>query len=277
MIGRRMSQLHARQFQRLQAYDVPASVDMHCHCLPGIDDGPADLDEALELCRQLVLDGITQVIATPHQLGRYEGRNSSIEIRRAVEALNQRLEEAQIPLEVIAGAEVRLDERLPAMLQADEILLLPDGGDHVLLELPRGAFIDPFPLIRALYFRGITTVIAHPERQTGMSRRRDMLQRWIEEGALLQVNAGSFLGEFGPEAEANAWQWLEMGLVTLVASDTHSADRRPPSMSRAIELLESRVGTAMTRLVCIDNPLRLYRRLPMQPPAAPSAAPGGAA
>src|SRR5690606_18217763 len=126
------------------------------------------------------------------------------------------------------------DERLPQMLQADDVLLLPDGGDHLLLELPRGAFIDPFLLIRALYFRGITVVVAHPERLSGISRRGDEVARWLEEGEVIQVNAGSLCGDNGWEAEATAWQWLEAGQAALVAGDAHGASRRPPRMSQAI-------------------------------------------
>lgn len=275
MVGRRIAQLHPNQAQRLRTFDVPATVDVHCHCLPGLDDGPASMDHALALCRALVQDGITQVIATPHQLGRYEGRNSSIDIRRAVEALSQQLEIEQIPLEVVAGAEIRLDERLPRMLQADEVLCLPDGSDHLLLELPRGAFIDPFPLIRAMFFRGITTVLAHPERQQGISRRQEIVDRWIDEGAAIQVNAASLCGEYGAEAETTAWTWIESGIVSLVATDAHSADRRPPMMTTAIQKIEQRFGQAVARRLCIDNPLCVYRRCQMTPPTRQPAT-GGA-
>src|SRR5690606_31436232 len=140
--------------------------------------------------------------------------------------------------------EIRLDERLPRMLQADEVLCLPDGSDHLLLELPRGAFIDPFPLIRAMFFRGITTVLAHPERQQGISRRQEIVDRWIDEGAAIQVNAASLCGECGAEAETTAWTWIESGIVSLVATDAHSADRRPPMMTTAIQKIEQRFGQA---------------------------------
>lgn len=260
MIGRRIAQLHPHQVERLNAYGISAAVDVHCHCLPGVDDGPRTLDHALELCRAVVLDGTTQVIATPHQLGRYEGRNSSIDIRRAVEALNRALESEKIPLEVVAGGEIRLDERLPRMLQSDEVLCLPDGGDHLLLELPPGAFIDPFPLIRALFFRGITTILAHPERQAGIARRQEIVDCWLEEGAGIQVNAGSLCGDYGSEAQSVAWQWIESGMVSLVAGDAHSTDRRPPRITAAIQSIEQRVGPAESRRICIDNPIRIHQR-----------------
>ncbi len=275
MVGRSVSQLHPAQAQRLEHLASTLAVDVHCHLLPAVDDGPATVEEALALCHALTLDGITHAIATPHQLGRYEGHNTSIQIRREVEKLNQLLQEHAIPLVVAAGAEVRLDERMPQMIQADEVLLLPDGGDHLLLELPRGAFIDPFPLIRALYFRGITVILAHPERCGGMAPRGETVQRWIEEGAAIQVNAGSLCGLYGQEAEAIAWQWIEAGWVALVASDAHSADHRPPCLTQALALVEQRFGQAVAHRLFAGNPQRLWQRQQLVP--APAQTPGGAA
>lgn len=274
MLGRRIAQLHPQQLERLRRFDVAMSVDAHSHVLPGLDDGPATLAESLALCHALVMDGITHVIATPHQLGRYENHNSPIQIRRATETLNRALEEHNLPLQVIAGAEVRLDERLPQMIRSDDVLLLPDGGDHLLVELPPGAFIDPFLLIRALYFRGITVVIAHPERLSGMARRMDVVESWIAEGAVIQVNAGSLVGHYGQEAESIAWLWMERGQVALVAGDAHSADRRPPCMMQAIERIEQRLGVAVAKTVCIENAFQLYSGQQLMPLASRTPAGG---
>jgi protein-tyrosine phosphatase len=274
MVGRQLEQLHPAQNERLGRLEATLAVDVHCHLLPGLDDGPAGIDDSLLLCRALVLDGITHAIATPHQLGRYEGHNTSIQIRREVEKLNQRLVEHAIPLVVAAGAEVRLDERMPQMIQVDDVLLLPDGGDHLLLELPRGAFIDPFPLIRALYFRGITVILAHPERLDGINRRPEAVQRWIDEGAAIQVNAGSLCGHYGQESENVAWQWIEAGWVSLIASDAHSADRRPPCMTHALGLVQQRHGAVIARHLFSENPRRLWHRQQLLP--APASTPGGA-
>ena len=91
-------------------------VDVHCHCLPGLDDGPEDMDQALTLCRALVAEGITRVIATPHQLGRFEGCFDAEQIHQAVRNLNAELIRSRIPLEVLPGAEIRVDERVPQWL-----------------------------------------------------------------------------------------------------------------------------------------------------------------
>ncbi len=153
------------QRERLDRFDAIHSVDVHCHCLPGLDDGPATLPEALELCRALSEDGITTVIATPHQLGRYDGRCQAWEVRSAVAKLNTALAQEGLPLEVAPGADVRVDERIPALLEKDLVLTLADRGRHLLLELPREVFIDLKPLLVELAARGIEAVVCHPERR----------------------------------------------------------------------------------------------------------------
>src|SRR5215475_13968790 len=112
MIQSCMRSLHAIQQSRLDRFGVSQCVDIHCHALPGIDDGPRSLDESLVLCRSLMRDGITTVIATPHQLGRYDGQNRAKDVRERVEALQEVLDEKSIPLKILSGGEVRIDERI---------------------------------------------------------------------------------------------------------------------------------------------------------------------
>lgn len=100
------------QRRRLERSGAAACVDIHCHCLPGLDDGAKTPEEALALCRALVADGVTTVVATPHQLGRYNRRNAAPVVRAAVEALQSQLDEAGVPLTVLAGADIRPDERI---------------------------------------------------------------------------------------------------------------------------------------------------------------------
>src|SRR4051812_19735949 len=108
-----MSEPSPAQQTRLSEWSVSRSVDVHCHILPELDDGPESLEASLDLCRALVADGITTVFATPHQLGRYDGVNTASVIREALAALQAELQTAAIPLELAPGADVRIDERLP--------------------------------------------------------------------------------------------------------------------------------------------------------------------
>jgi protein-tyrosine phosphatase len=124
------------------------------------------LPEALDLCRGLVNDGVTTVVATPHQLGRYDRGNEADAVRQAVAALNRTLMVEGVPLKVLPGAGVRLDERICALLDEGRILTVADGVAYLLLELPRETFIDPLPLLRRLTDRGVRPIITHPERNT---------------------------------------------------------------------------------------------------------------
>lgn len=248
-----------QQRERLERYSSRHSVDIHCHCLPGLDDGPATPAEALSLCRALVADGVTVAVATPHQLGRYDRRNRAAAVRAAVASLQASLDEAGVPLTVLPGADVRLDERITEMLDAGEVLTLGGIGRHLLLELPHESFIDPLPLIRQLAARGVQTIVSHPERHTMLSKQLWRVRIWREAGAALQITAGSLLGEFGSTAQRVGWELLEGGLAAFVASDAHGSRTRPPRLSAAAAAIERRLGHAVARLVCVKNPLRVVQ------------------
>lgn len=252
-------QVSQSQQTRLSVDGAMAFVDLHCHCLPGLDDGPDSIDGALALCRALVKDGITAVVATPHQLGRYDLVNSAARVRAAVEQLNCTLRREQIPLKIHPGADVRLDERILKLLEADQVLTVADRGTHLLLELPHETYIDPLMLIRQLVERKIQPIITHPERQPMVCRRPEIVQPWVEVGALLQVTAGSLLGSFGTAAQRVGWQLLASGLPTLMASDAHDAAARPPRMTRALEVIGRRMGRGAAYRACIDLPLQVFR------------------
>jgi protein-tyrosine phosphatase len=255
-----------QQQQRLDAFNVPRCVDIHCHCLPGLDDGPAALEESLALCQAIAEDGITTVIASPHQLGRYDRLNSANVIRSAVADLSAATAEQGIPLEILPGADVRIDERLLRLLERDDVLTVADAGYHMLLELPHELFVDPLPTIDLLRERGIQPIMTHPERHSYLHGTIDWAADWIKHGAVLQVTAGSITGEFGSRAFEHAWQLIEADYVSLIATDAHDARRRPPRMSDAIQTLMLRSGEQTTRLLAIDNPLRLVEGKPIEHP-----------
>lgn len=237
--------------------------DIHCHCLAGVDDGVATMAEAISLCRALVADNVSVVIATPHQLGRYNDCNRASIIRDAVGVLNEELVKNGIALSVVAGGDVRVDERICQLLKSDEILTLADGGKYLLLELPREIFINIEPLIVELCSMGIEAVISHPERHRFLSKQPGMIRRWLRHSAHLQITAGSLLGRFGNSAERSAWELLSSGLARLVATDSHNPSSRGPCMKAAFECISSRLGRQMARLVCIENPSRVLKSQPM--------------
>ena len=234
-------------------------VDIHCHCLPGVDDGPATRPEALALCQALVDDGITTVIATPHQLGRFSDCNEAAQVREDVSVLNEELKGNDIALTVMPGGDVRVDERICQLLEADKILTLADGGKYILLELPHQVFIDIEPLLVELASLGVQTVISHPERCSVLAKQPKILLKWLTHSAYLQVTAASLFGEFGLTAQRAAWHFLSSGLATLVATDSHDLNARRPCMRAAFERISIKLGETIARLVCIENPLRVLK------------------
>lgn len=234
-------------------------VDIHCHCLPDIDDGPATMSESLALCRALVNEGITTAIATPHQLGRFSECNEAAQIREAVSALNEELKSNNIALSVVPGSDVRVDERICQLLEEDKVLTLADGGKYILLELPHEILIDIEPLLFDLASMGIEAIISHPERHCGLAKEPDILLKWLECPAHLQVTAGSLLGDFGHSIQRFAWQMLSSGWISLVATDCHNLKTRRPCIKAAFKRICEELGETTAKLVCIENPLRVLK------------------
>jgi protein-tyrosine phosphatase len=232
-------------------------VDIHCHCLPAIDDGPAAMSDAIDLCRALVTDGASTVIATPHQLGRFNDCNHSGQVRQAVAALNEELKNNNIYLSIVPGGDVRVDERISSLLKTDEILTLADGGKYILLELPHRSFIDIEPLLIELDVLGIQSIISHPERHLELSRRPEILLKWLERSAHVQITTSSLLGKFGSRIQKSAWQLLSSGAAAIVATDSHNLTDRRPCMNAAFQQISLKLGPHIAHLVCIDNPLRI--------------------
>ncbi len=231
--------------------------DIHCHCLPGLDDGPATMAEALTLCRGLVEEGIAAVVATPHQLGRFDGCNEAAKVRNTTSELNRQLRKAGIRLTVLPGGDVRVDERVCWLLKTDRILTLADGGKYILLELPYEIFIDIDPLLKELTTLNVRPIISHPERHNALDSQLRIVSKWLDAGAHLQITASSLLGYWGPEAKRAAWHFLNSGWATLVATDAHDIDARRPRMRAAFGHISKRLGEDLARLVCIENPSRV--------------------
>ena len=243
-------------------FEVPGGggyIDIHCHCLSGIDDGPATSLESLALCRALVDDGVTSVIATPHQLGRFSDCNESAYIREEVSALNEELRSKGIALTAAPGGDVRVDERICQLLEEDKILTLADGGKYILLELPHDVFIDAEPLLAELSAMNIQAIISHPERHPVLAKQPDILLKWLQYNVHLQLTSASLLGEFGGMAEKAAWYFLSTEQASLVATDCHNLDGRRPCMKAAFECIRIKLGEAVARRVCIENPLKVLK------------------
>ena len=243
--------------ERVESERDAGFTDVHCHCLPGLDDGPPDVPSALALCRALAADRIRTVVATPHQLGRYDGLYDVETIRQAVTQLNELLANAQIPLHVLPGADIRIDERIGNPVKSDQFLPFAGGGRFLLREWPQELFVDPETLLAEWAQAGLCGVIPHPERHMFRAEPPRYFRRWAAYRPCLQITAASFLGGFGRRSERAAWAFVQEPLPILVATDAHDTTGRAPCMTDAYRLLSRYLGHDGADILCIENPRRL--------------------
>lgn len=231
-------------------------VDMHCHLLPGVDDGPEDWDEALLMAQQAAADGIDTIIATPHHLGIYR-TNDGPAIRARTARLQEFLNQRNVDLRVLPGAEVRVEPDLVERVRAGEILTLADRGRYVLLELPHEVCLPIERMLDDLGRAGLRGVLAHAERNMGIMAQPSLAESLVAAGCLLQVTAGSIMGTFGRQVEETALHLIRQGTVHFVATDAHSSRSRRPLMRRTFDRLTELVGYAAALKLCCRNPAAL--------------------
>lgn len=209
-------------------------IDLHFHCLPGIDDGPQSWDDAVALCKAAAADGIDTIVATPHVLRENIWINDDPAARqKLISQLNRRL--GGTP-KVVPGCEYFFSSDAVEIVRKGTPLTMLNGSSYLLVEFPATRLPEAAgSVFHELSLIGVIPVIAHPERNLVLSSQPEKLQRLIELGAVAQVTAGSITGEFGKAALAASNDFLKRGLVHVIASDSHSLNRRPPRMSQARE------------------------------------------
>jgi protein-tyrosine phosphatase len=229
-------------------------IDLHCHVLPGVDDGPASVDGAIDLAREARADGIMTVAATPHVDWSHPELNSR-SIRAAVTRFQAHLDSAGVDIRIVPGGEVALTRA--AELDDSELQELTLGGSGwLLLECPLSptqtpGFIDG---ARRLAWRGHRLLLAHPERCPIFLRSPEALDALVAEGMLAQATAAALSGRFGRTVRDVAVQLVERGTVHVVASDGH--DRNRPA-AIAYELARTQIDPALTEWLARDVPAAL--------------------
>ena len=210
-------------------------IDLHCHILPGVDDGPVSQDESIAMARRAVKDGIQTIVATPHTLnGIY--LNPAEEIISKVANLREMLLRNNLQLELHAAADVHLCPHMLELVASGDAFTVNDEKKYILLELPSQAIPKGVKdEIFELKLHGITPIITHPERNAIIQHDSDILYDLVSMGALGQVTAMSLTGGFGVFVRRAAEVMLKQRLVHIIASDAHSSDNRPPVLSRAVE------------------------------------------
>lgn len=231
-------------------------VDIHSHILWGVDDGSQSQEMSLQLLRLAVEKGTEAIFATPHVIDKY----SSAEWQQALEKLEQLRQlaaSAGLPLRLYSGAEVLMNWDLLPLLGEGGICCLADSN-YMLVELPMHeipVYAEEFWF--ALELKGITPVLAHPERYLRLIDNWKKLLDWRERGVLLQINSGSLTGMFGKHACANAQKLLTNGLVDFIGSDAHRPQGRNTDLTGAAAAIKKLVGEEYWQRIAVTNPQKI--------------------
>jgi protein-tyrosine phosphatase len=240
-------------------------IDMHCHLLAGLDDGPATQEEALAMCRLAYDQGTRMAAATAHQNDDYPEVTPE-RIRLAWDRLVHSLREADIPLAVFPCAEVMVHPEIESAWDEGRLLSVADQRRYLLIEMPHGCFLDLEAMVRSLVARGIRPILAHPERQEELLHEAGQIERLIEAGCLVQVNAHS-IAQPRSKLDAQALKsWIKRGIVHCLGSDGHSATRRPPVMNAAYQQVLRWVGTSMADRIGSTYGMAILQGLPLRVP-----------
>jgi protein-tyrosine phosphatase len=230
--------------------------DIHCHIVPGIDDGSANLTDSLSMARTAEADGTKSIVATPHQLGA-NSQVSAEAIRQGVANLQTALNAEGIGVSILPGADVRIEPELPKLVKQGKVLTLADRGKHVLLELPHETYFPLEPLLAALARQGLVGILSHPERNRGIIKNPEVMWDVVEAGGLLQITAASLTGAFGRSPQKIAEMCVEERLIHFIASDAHDTKNRPFGMRDAYDTIIGMADKGLAELVCCENPAKV--------------------
>jgi len=237
-------------------------IDIHCHLLPNIDDGPQSMTESLELATIAIKNNIQKAIVTPHiHPGRYE--NDFYSIFSSYAMFKSKLIENNLSLEIGMAAEVRIAPEIIPMLKRYQIPFLGElaGYKVLLLELPH-SHIPPGSdkLVRLLLDQGIRPMIAHPERNKDVMHNLNCILPFVKMGCLLQVTASSVSGYFGKVCQKRANEMLSQNWVSVLASDAHNKRHRPPELLSGYQAAARIIGADAAKNLVYSTPLSIVKK-----------------
>lgn len=230
-------------------------IDIHSHILPNIDDGSASIDETLEMLEKSAAMGVSDVIFTPHaNYGAMMGWEYRMLVQETFKKVEEFVQLQAIDINLHLGMEIFGTPDLGEALENNELLSLA-GTNYFLIEFPFHAAANYcIECLRMVEQYQLIPVIAHPERYDCVIQDPILAYEWNQRGYVLQVNAGSLLGEFGNTVRKTANVLLDHQLVQLVASDCHHSHRRSPNLIYAKEFLSQEYSTGYAELLLTVNP-----------------------
>ncbi|MCZ8533289.1 tyrosine-protein phosphatase [Psychrobacillus psychrodurans] len=201
-------------------------VDIHNHVLPGLDDGPESLEEAILLAANAVANGVTHIIATPHHRnGKFT--NSSNVIKENVVNLYRELSKKNIRVKILPGQEIYLYKNILDDIDVD-LISLANSRKYLLIELPRNYLpTDTFEVLYRIQLRGYIPIIAHPEKNSVLRKDNQKLYELVSKGALIQITAASLVGVHGRSLKRYTKILIKHNLVHFISSDAHHYKKRP--------------------------------------------------
>jgi len=229
-------------------------LDLHCHLLPAVDDGPPDMETALTMARMLTGVGFTGVAASPHMGGPGGDVSPALATERRAE-LDRALRAEGIALELFANGEHYLSAELFERIASGDVVTVGGESRWLMVELPWGGLADVEGVLFRLQTKGFRLLLAHPERNTFLDL--DVIARLADRGVRTQVEIGSFLGAFGRTEEERAWTMLERHLVHVLATDLHRPDRAGEWMPQALAAIAGSSSALAVQLGADENPRRM--------------------
>ncbi|PLR85422.1 tyrosine-protein phosphatase [Bacillus sp. V33-4] len=220
-------------------------IDIHCHILPGIDDGARTIDDSIAMAKLAYQEGIRTIIATPHhQNGKYS--NVKEDILAKVTELNKALEEAVVPVQILPGQETRIYGEMLEDYEQEEILTINNGNRYLFVEFP-SAHVPRYAerLLFDIQLKGLVPIIVHPERNQEIIEHPELLYQLVKKGALTQVTAASVAGHFGKNIKKFSLQVIDANLAHFVSSDAHNVSTRSFKMVEALDEIEKKYGVDM--------------------------------
>jgi protein-tyrosine phosphatase len=234
-------------------------VDLHCHILPGLDDGAKTIEDSLAMAEDAIQDGITHVVATPHACSEY--RFDFTKVRAAWEELQQQLAGR---LTLATGCDFHLDHENLTILKRNPAPYCINQKDYLLVEFNEFSIAPAMDqTLHELQLMGLRPIITHPERNGILRAQPERLVAWVRMGCYVQVTAGSLSGVFGTGAQEDAWAWMERGLVHFVSSDGHNTARRPVKLRFAFEAIAEKHGRLLAEALLVENPLAALNGQPL--------------
>ncbi|WP_062805074.1 tyrosine-protein phosphatase [Enterococcus pernyi] len=219
-------------------------IDLHCHILPGIDDGPKTVKESIAMAEEAVRQGITHILCTPHHNQRFT--NEKADVLLAVEDLQKELDRQSILLTLFEGQEVRIKSNLIDEIKSDKILFADVADRYLLAELPTNSIPEyTESLFYELRQMGIVPIIVHPERNRGFQESPNLLLPYLNMGCLAQLTAPSIAGVYGKQIKKLSEELVQHRLVQMIASDAHSRNDRDFYMEKAYSIVEKKFGSTV--------------------------------